>query len=267
MRTFLIWADKGPEIKNLMLKLKKHGHEIVYWVGSTGGEKDKLPETVFHEHLQAVAGLPAENIDIIEFPPPGEDLIKKMYKTESIILTMMNKRYDKMCLDERRHLYYNMLQYWHGVIKKYKPEIIVFQIIPHTIFNYIIYELARLLNIKTIMFDDTWVSDRALLYAGFWQGSNKLQQKLENNKNKNFSLNDLANDLQEYYKKHISGDLNTTPAYMEEIKKKYSVVNRVILFRIKALLISIKNFTVFEKILTFLFRMFKEDIKKEYVNF
>ncbi|MDD5290969.1 MAG: hypothetical protein PHZ04_02525 [Patescibacteria group bacterium] len=264
MKVFLIWAGKGPEIKNLMLELKKHGQEIVYWVGSPGGEKDKLPETIFHDHWQAIAGLPAEDINMAEFSPPGEDLIEKLYRAESIILTMMNKRYDKMGVDERRHLYYNMLQYWHGIIKKYKPELIIFPIIPHTVFNYLIYELARLLNIKVITFEDTWVSDRALLYTDFWQGSEALHKELRENQDKIFSLGDLDSDLQEYYKAQKDKDSDKAPPYTKKWRQQHTITNKF--FRkMRIIIASLKDFSVFRKGLTYFLKI-KSNPKREYAS-
>lgn len=264
MRIFLIWADRGPEIKSLILSLKDKGHEIVYWVGSTGGEDDKLPETIFHDHARAVAGLPADGIDITEFPPPGENLIKKLYKVESIILTMMNKRYDKMYVDERRHLYYNMLQYWHGIIKKYKPEIIIFPIVPHTIFNYLIHELARLLNIKVIMFEDALISDRALLYNDLWQGSDALRKELRENQDKIFSLDDLDDDLREYYKAQKDKDSDKAPFYMKKWEQQHTIINRF--FRkIKIIIVSIQDFSIFKKALMYFLKV-KSNPKKEYIS-
>ncbi|MFA4833301.1 MAG: hypothetical protein WC619_00460 [Patescibacteria group bacterium] len=263
MRIFLIWADKGLETKNLMLELKKHGHEIVYWVGIKGGEKDKLPETIFHEHWQAVAGLPAENIDMAEFSPPGEDLIEKLYGVESIILTMMNKRYDKMCVDERRHLYYNMLQYWRGIIEKYKPEVIIFAAIPHTIFNYLVYELAIFFGIKTIIIETTWVRERSLIYNDFWQGNNNLQQELKNNKGKNFLLTDLSDDLKEYYQLQTSRYHDATPQYMKEIKMKYSI-NKLIFFKARIIIRSLKDLTILKKVPLYFIKLFGQNIRKEY---
>lgn len=265
MRVFLIWANRGPEIKNLMLELKKHGHEIVYWVGSPGGEKDKLPETIFHDHWQAVAGMPAEDINMADFSPPGEDLIEKLYRVESIVLTMMNKRYDKMCVDERRHLYYNMLGYWYGTIKKYKPEIIIFPIIPHSVFNYLIYELACFLGIKVIMFEDSWVSDRALMYNNFWQGSDILRQEIQKNKDRNFSIDDLSPDLQKYYKERAGRNSNQDPPYTKKWKRQRTIFKRFFK-KLKLIIASIRDFSIFSKTLKY-FLKFKSNPQKEYKSF
>src|SRR3989344_3657991 len=197
MRIFLIWADESPEIINLILELKNRGHEGPYWVGTGAGDKRAIPDTVNHEHYAAWAGNPALGVDINEFHPPGKELIEKMYKTESIILTMMNKKFDALGVDERRHIYYNMLQYWDGVLAKYKPDAIIFPVVPHTVYNYVLYELAKLRNIKTLMFAETGFLDFhvykvvCMIYEDWMDGSKKLREKIRANSGKNFSTNDL----------------------------------------------------------------------------
>src|SRR3989344_3197980 len=186
MRIFLIWADESPEIINLILELKKRGHEVPYWVGTGAGDRSAIPDTVYHEHYAAWAGNPALGVDINEFPPPGKELIEKMYKTESIILTMMNKKFDALGVDERRHIYYNMLRYWQGVLKKYKPEAVVFSTIPHTVYDYVIFELAKILNIKTIMFAETGILDRCIMYENWQEEAKKYAEGLGQTVGRNF---------------------------------------------------------------------------------
>ena len=265
MKIFLLWDDKGPEITNLMLKLKGQSNKIVYWIGPPGGEKDKLPETVFHTNLDASYETlgKGKGIDTSEFPPPGKDLIEQLYRVESLILTMMNRKLDRLRTDERKHLYYNILQYWHGILKKYKPDIIIYGDIPHNIYNYPIFELARLLNIRTIMFQDTRVSDRLLTYTNFWKGSNDLHKELRKNQDKNFSLKDLSRDLQEYYKLQRNPERDATPIVIKMRKNQYSGFN-LFLRRLKRLKSSIKNGTVLKLIIQNIIKRFKQNLKKEY---
>jgi len=221
MKIFLISGSKDPRVINSILKLKGKSNKIIYWLGGNSKHKDKFPETIFHPGLDALFGIPAKDVDVSKFSPPGKDLIDRLHKAESIILTMMNAKLDKMCIDERKHLYYNMLQYWHGVFKKYKPDIIVYNNVPHDACGYLVYELARLLNIKTIMFQDTYVSDRLLTYVDFWKGSDDLHKEFQKNQNKNFSLKDLSKDLQKYYEIQTSPKHDATPIYINILKNKY----------------------------------------------
>lgn len=267
MKIFLIWATTYSRLEPLMSKLKESGHEIPYWVGSCeDGKAPDLDGTIFHDHYAAWVGSPAKGVNRVELTPPGKSLIERMHRTESLVLTMMNKKSDALCVDERRHIYYGMLGYWYGVIHTYKPEAIVFADTPHTVYNYLIFELARLLGIKTVMFEDSWVSDRVLTYRDFWKGSERLHQRIASNTGKNFSVNDLSEDIKEYYLKQTDPDVDSTPTYTRFYQLESKGVR---LLRRRAALIgeSMKNGTLLPRAVSFIARKFKMDLKKEYALF
>lgn len=271
MKILLVWCSQSPETENLIPALKDAGHEVVYWVGGGDDRKIEIPGTVVHTHSAARNGIPAPGIDISKFYPPGEALIKQLYKTESLVLTMMNKRFDWLCVDERKHIYYNTLQYWNGIMNQYRPEVVIFSTIPHAPFSYIIYGLSRLLNIKIIMFDSISrvgvpESDKMLMSFGSWESNSPLLDALEKNKGKNFSSEDLSEDLQEYYKLHTANhNDDPTPPCIKEDKNKYSGF-RLAALKAKMVIGSIKDFTIFEKTLTYIQKLFRQNIKQEYVS-
>lgn len=263
MKIFLIWtgAEGAPGTigaVDSLLKLKEDGkNQIVYWMGGSfeGGKKmkEKSKETIFHYILNAVQGIPAENVNPSEFPPPGKDLIDQMHRAESIILTMMNRsKTSKLSTDQRKHLYYNLLQYWYGVFKKYKPDIIINQTIPHDICSYLIYELAHLLKIKTVMFEITGICNRLLTHTDFWKGSDELLKEIQKNQGKNFSLEELNGDLKKYYEMQMDPICDATPLDIKVQKKQHSLKE------------SIKNHTFLKTIKHHIASAFRRNLKKEY---
>ncbi len=263
MRIFLIWAGRAEELRYLVSELKKKSHEVVYWVGIADGKEGEIPGAVFHEHNAAWSGVPANGIDMSEFPPPGKDLIEKLYETESLILTMLNKRFGDLCIDEKKRMYYSMLRYWLGIINKYKPDAIIFPTIPHTVYNYIIYTLAKMLNIKTIMFEYTNIFDRLLLYEDWEEGGIKLQDRIQNNQNKNFSIKDLSPDIQRYYELQTNYKKDATPTYAKYYKSENSGF-RLVKRKLKVTADSIKDGTIFKKAPRFIINRFKSNLKKDY---
>jgi hypothetical protein len=266
MKILLIWATTYSRLEPLIRKLEENGHEIPYWVGSSeNGKAPDLKGTVFHDHYAAWVGSPAAGAALAESPPPGKGLIERMHKTESLVLTMMNKKFDPLCVDERRHIYYAMLGYWYGVINKYKPEAIVFPDTPHTVYNYIIHDLAKLLGIKTVMFEDSWVSDRVITYLDLWKGSERLRQRLKNNSGKNFSLSDLSEDIREYYLKQTNPDIDSTPEYTKFYQSESRALKRL-RRRIVIARQSVKDGALLPRVISFIARKFKMDLKKEYAR-
>ena len=251
MRLFILWT--GMDLaREIVFRLKAVGHEVVYWVGNKNGYKGEFPEIIFHDHFDAWDGKPAFDLASIEFEPASRGLIYKFHKAESIILTMMNKHFDWMGVDERKHLYYEILSYWSGVLEKFRPQAIIFDTVPHTVYDYLLYELARSENIKTIMFRGTLpVTGRLLLYEDFREGSLQLKEQVEKNKNRQFSSTDLSDEWLEFYEKQISQKYDTTPRYLKENRKRFSFLNRMLL-KTKAVQSAAKNGTFFEQTLLYI---------------
>ncbi len=284
MRLFLIWPDKSQGVINLISALEERGHKVVYWLGYEGSDPDAPAGTIFHSYRDAILAKPANGVGVSDFLPPSPELIAKLYKTESLILTMLNRFMDNQCVDERRHRYYEMLRYWHGVLKKYQPDLIIFSILPHYGYDYLLYELAGLLGIKTLMFLDTRIPGRILYFEDFWKGSEVLQKELSKNKDKSFSVGDLSDDIKKYYQIFSDKNYSLLPPHIQYQKKKYSFFHGIL--KPSKLTAFIKDGTIFKKGFDYLSRslkgknfsdlfkffvsqlsiIFKSNLKKEYIN-
>src|SRR5437870_3517470 len=141
MRIFLLWPDKRAELVTLLRALNTSPHELVYWMGQVGTESMNQPGTIFHSHLDAIDGIPPKGIDASKYDPPSAELIEKMRKTESIVVTMLDRTMNGKSVGERRHFYYELLGFWVGMFKEYKPEVLIFPVEPHGAHDYIPYEL------------------------------------------------------------------------------------------------------------------------------
>ena len=250
MRVFLLWADKSAELVHLMKALNSAPHTLVYWLGQTGAEANNQPGVIFHPHTDANAGIPAKGVDTSAFEPPSKELIERLYKVESIVMTMLNRTMDAACVDERKHFYYELLRYWLGVIRAYKPDVLIFPVEPHGAYDYIAYELAKIMGIKTFCFTESRVSDRLLHMTDIREGSPTLLKMLEKNRGKSFTLDDLSADIRAYYLKHSGSGKDSTPQYVSYLKNKYSFFHRFTFGKISR---SIRDGTFFSKIYRLLF--------------
>ena len=248
------------------LELKKQGHEILYWSGINLDKKvdpELFPGTIFHDHFEARSGIPPKEFANANFLPPGEDLLKQLQETESIVLTMMNKHFEGWPVSKRKQLYYTQVQYWHGVLQKFKPDMVLYTNVPHTVYDYVAYSIAKLLKIKILMLDPSWVSDRLTLIEDYKNGCEAISEALEKNSNHHFQLSELDQDLQEYYCLQIEKLLDTTPIFVRHAKSQYSGY-KLFIFKFKIILKSIKDYTIFKKITSFLKKKFGRNIIKEY---
>lgn len=219
MKIILVWAAEAPEMKILMDGLAGAGHAISYWVGERGAERFAPEGCVFHDHYDAWSGARAVAFADAAIEPPSAEVIRRMYRIESITLSMMNKRYDAASVDERRHIYYAMVAYWNFVLDKMRPDAIVFAIVPHTVYNYVLFELAAMRGIPTICFEETWVGGRLLLHRDFWKGSDDLRAAVARLSAQGVSSADLGEDMRRYWDAQRNPGVAKTPWYMIEQKQ------------------------------------------------
>ncbi|OHA13824.1 MAG: hypothetical protein A2909_00890 [Candidatus Tagabacteria bacterium RIFCSPLOWO2_01_FULL_39_11] len=266
-RIFLIgWSvDDGLGLAEVAKELQKQSHKIAYWTYTGAGaetiiNEKEFPGVIKHSHEDAIAGLPAKGVDISHFLPPGEDLIAKLYETESAVLSMMNKKYKDIGVSERKQIYFDLVRYWYGVIQALKPDVVIYSDIPHTVYDFIIFSICELLNIKTVMFERVVQFDRMLLMNDYKIGSRSLEKALRDNRGKQSVLADLREDMQRHYQEQLS---DMVPRNIQKLKKNY-IGKKAIFIKIRMIWDSFIDFTFFRKAFNFIFKIFQENLKIEY---
>lgn len=87
--------------------------------------------------------------------PLDVTFLDKLKGCESTCLKMMD-RYDDtnglLTYQQRINLYHKVVKYWYNYILKHDVKACVFTIVPHVVSDYILYNLCKLLGIKTMMF-------------------------------------------------------------------------------------------------------------------
>lgn len=265
MKLFLFqWPLDNDAYRDVLLLLEQAGHEITYLAGS-GSQREvakRFPRAILHEHERAFNGEPANGAS--EFlVPPSASLIRAMSEVELLVLSMMNKHFDWMTIDERKQVYYNILGYWHAVLSHEKPGALIFTAVPHSVYDYVAYELAQRLGIRTIMFDNTTIDDRYLYLTDFRKGSEAVRSALFRLANARVTPADLALDIRTYYERSRDSSIRYVPPYVVEDSEKYSFIN-VLKLRRNLVSRSIKDGSFLRKIFFFLVKAFGAHIKKEY---
>ncbi len=270
MRLFFInWSGKDLGLVDVVKKVKQH-HEIIYWT-CVNAKKEinpaEFPGTILHDHFDALAGKPAKELEEIKFDPPGEELLKQLAEAESILLTMMNKRFEAYSVSERKRLYYGYLKYWNGVFKKLKPDAVIFTVAPHTVYDFVVFALAKIYNVNTVMMEPLWVSDRIISMKDYIEGPVDSSGEARFN-SRDEALNTLSADLREEYESQARVKKNDTTIFVKNIKKQYSGFRnlKIKLRSFWTTLTVLKDFSVFIKIFTYLPRRLRPNQKKEYLS-
>ena len=265
MKILLMWGEKEPTMRGIFDALQKEGHEIVYWVGGYGTEHLAPQGVPFHDHFEAWAALPSKDLERQHIEPASTRLIDSMAHLESHILTMMNKRYNKAGVDERKHVYFTMLAYWNYVIERYKPDCVVYNVVPHSIYGNIVYEMAQKRGIKTLCFEDTWIGTHTLMFKNFWTGSDELRAELKKLEHKSVSENDLCEGLRDYWKTQMSPKDRLPPEYMVQQKKILKGWGRFVT-RLKVAQRILLNGKLPYILVDFIARRFRRNLTHEYAE-
>lgn len=258
---FLVWNGTQQEIIEIISALKVKNYDVVYCIGEEG--ENNIPGVVFHKRADAVVLTPPQGMNIAEPPPLGEDILEKLYETESVLMTMMNRKVKARTVDEKKHFYYEHLRYWYSVMTKYKPEVVIFWAYPHNVANFTVYSLAKLFGIKTIFFFETWLSDRVLIQYDFKEASPALKKAIESNRGKSFTFETLSEDIKAYYAPHKNREQKLVPVYIKKQLQLFPFKKRM-LMRIELIFQSIKDLSIFSRMLQFIKKFFAPNLKKEY---
>lgn len=152
--------------------LEEEGYNIKYWIGwdNEGSQKlvnQELKSVVFHENSKAWRGFPFDKNHVCNnFLNSVPIRFWKQYKEELFIALKMFDRLDStghsFNFSEREDFLYNQATLWYNVILDYKIDYLIFSIIPHRGFDYIIYLLARFLNKRILLFKHSYLPETKL---------------------------------------------------------------------------------------------------------
>lgn len=269
MNIFLFqWPLNDSAYVEALFELQKAGHHIRYWVYSNGSceaIQPRFPDTIFHAHADALEGVAPTHAVCRLQVPPDRALIARMSQTELFVLSMMNKHFDWMSIDERKQVYYTILGYWQTLIEREKDVVLVFVAVPHSVYDFVAYEISRVLGAHTVMFDPTFLGDRLLCMRDFREGSRSLARSLLRLKDKTITPSDISADLREYYVRQRFAPGGVTPLYMIDDRKKYAFKNRI-RRRAELLLHSARDLSVFKKAFQFIGKVVGLNVRKEYAE-
>lgn len=238
---------------------RARGYDTLYLI-STDEDGVRIPGTIFHDKTRADRGLPAEGIDPSVFPPLEAEMVRALYKEDSLILTMMNRF--STSVDEKRRLYHEMLRYWKGVLDTHKPDCIVFSCYPHPPSMFILYSIGRRMGIPILFVHETFTSYRLLLSHEYEKSPPLLSARLHVNKNLSYSADHLPDDLRAFYEKHRAEE-DTSPAYMKDLSRMYAFSERVS-SGARIIIRSLTDGSFFARVYVKIGRMFSYSLEKEF---
>ena len=156
----LIYAEcSGPVWRKIARRVEdRHDWRPVYWLAApedAGAVASEFPGALFHSGVEAARGIPAPGADWL-LSALDSDLLEALAPHESITVHMMDRMDPdgrSFPYEERRRHYHDLLRYWLGVLDRFAPDVVVFSIAPHIVYDYVLYALCRHRGVSTVMFE------------------------------------------------------------------------------------------------------------------
>lgn len=169
----------------VMAKLAREAEwEPVYWIGVPELRKPvtkAFPDIVFQSSLEAIRGIPAKEYEDLRGGALDQPFYERHAWHESIILTMMDRMDpgDVFSHGERVRLYDTLLRYWSAVIDRARPDLVLFSMAPHFVYDYVLYILCKERGIRTLMLDPIYVEGLVYVLDDYEAGSVAIRSTYE----------------------------------------------------------------------------------------
>jgi hypothetical protein len=215
----------SPYWKLVAEKLARESNwQPVYWVGDPVNKTEverSFPDVIFHPIVDAVKGVrPVEYVDV-QLDPLDSEALNECAPYQALVYRMMDRidALGSFNFNDRVRLFHNVLQYWRMVLDDLRPDIVLFSVIPHMIFDYMLYELCRQRGVKTLMFESTPLRGLSFLMEEFDQPSptQKLFQQLETEGHENDVM--LSGEMEAFIQS-LQGDYKDVPDYIRRDPKE-----------------------------------------------
>lgn len=183
-RTFLVECS-GPHWLDIGKRLQ-HTHHVrpVLWTADAGTiaeARAAFAGIVTIVGTEAACNrLPADCAAWTRKPLDGP-LLRALAADEVIGLSMMDRMdpdtgtFDH---DSRRRHWYDLLQTWNAALDELRPDVVIFSISPHIVFDFALYALCKHRGVPTRMFERTSLPGQLLLLERFEHGSRELAAKV-----------------------------------------------------------------------------------------
>lgn len=216
-------ADPWAKVAQ-MLK-KEQDFEPVYWIGYDNDNSETLvpkmfPEVIYHPWLNAWKGIFPEEIEKSYREGKGSidiDFLRAMASYEVQIYKMMDRL---ECLPgvfsftERQRYYFRLVKYWTICLDLYKPDLVISAIMPHRIYDYVLYMICKFKKIPFILFQysfgpgRTFAVDDIFSIGDFLDNDYIGQKKIDNH------IEELPRDVIDEYRRLHADYSEAKPYYM-----------------------------------------------------
>jgi hypothetical protein len=170
-----IWLKTGKILRD------KYQFDVKYWICQEEFFDDVsrlFPSAIIHNRIDLSHGqFPgnAQDHDFLMYPI-GSDIITRHASSTLQCLKMMDRLDPKYLpfksfdYNSRIRHYYRLLSYWYHVLNELDIDIAIFESSPHTVGDYVLYEVLQELEINKIVFYSSLSNERKLVTTDLTDG-------------------------------------------------------------------------------------------------
>jgi hypothetical protein len=225
------WVKVAQNLKN------KYGWEPVYWNGYDDDDSKKIipkefPNCIYQSYYNAWNGIFAPQItNKYADSYINIDFLKEYASYELQAIKMMDRmdpdRYSFNFMERQRH-FRKLVKYWTACIDLLKPDLVVSAIVPHRVYDYVLYLLCKYHKIKYITFRNSAFQGIIIPLTDVFSINNILDDDYQlylNPDFKNLTLSEkIDKEIHNEYQKVQKDYAEAEPDYMKqhEIQHKQS---------------------------------------------
>ena len=218
----------------------ENGYEPVYWIGFDYDHSDEIvprefPNCVYQSYPDAWHGIFSKEVQERAAECYLDvDVLNRLSQYELQAFTMMNRmdfdRYSFNLMERERH-YLNLMKCWMAVLDMYKVDLVVSSVLPHRIYDYVLYLLCKDRGVKFITFQYTLCSGRIYATDNIYSIDNIFDiDYAKYRASDNLSKTTLPDDAREQYERVQLRYEDAKPYYMNEHKVRDRDTRNIIKF-------------------------------------
>lgn len=214
-----------PWVKVAQKLKEEYDYEPVYWIGydddnSEALVTEKFPEAIYHPWLDAWKGVFPDNIEKSYGEGNGTidvDFLRAMTSYEVLLYKMMDRLESLpgvFSFTERQRYYFRLIKYWTICLDLYKPDLVISAIMPHRIYDYVLYILCKFKKIPFILFQYSFAPGRTFAVDDIFSIGDFLDNDYVEQKKVDNYIDELPKDVIDEYRRLHADYSEAKPYYM-----------------------------------------------------
>ena len=208
----IAWAD----IVNLLIA---EGISFSYVAGAQGGldALDNTENIVIQEVVDLYRGIISNTPDLRKSRVDA-DLLDSYSHAEQVCMEICDRMDQSYSFSraERERLYIDALEYWLVMIDDHNPQFIVMTETPHSVYEYVLYAIAKKRGIPIQMFLPIAALRRVLPYQDYMNIGSEVLETYKEYCDRNSRGFELPKDLQDYVDRHRRSYEEVIPDYLKK---------------------------------------------------